>query len=487
MAPNTFNDVVVIIRNVTSEMEAEIQLEKEKELFKQILLSVGDGIIVTDSNYKVMLLNKSAEQLTQWEESEAIGKGYNEIFRVISESSTHGVRAILITKDLKEKYISFSNAPILDKDGNKKGVVIVFRDVTTEINNQNKIQYLSYHDQLTGLHNRHYLEKQLEIFDNTRYYPLTILMADVNGLKLVNDSFGHTTGDLLLRKVSNIFKKSCGQSDLVFRTGGDEFVVILPNTTYIQTEQLVEKIKAYASLEKVESIDISISFGWDTKVDVNENIQDILKKAEDHMFKKKLFEGPSMRGKTINTIINTLHEKNKREEQHSYRVSMLCQSMGKILKMSEDEIRELKTMGLLHDIGKVAIEESILNKPGKLTDEEWEEMKRHPEIGYRILSTVNDMVEMVEYVLAHHERWDGRGYPKGLKGEEIPLQARIISIADSFDAMTSERTYKKAMTEEAAILELEKNSGTQFDPNLVPLFVEMIRNKRYINNSSSSS
>lgn len=139
---------------------------------------------------------------------------------------------------------------------------------------------------------------------------------------------------------------------------------------------------------------------------------------------------------------------------------------------------KLKSVGLLHDIGKIAIEENILNKPGKLTNDEWKEFKRHPEIGYRILSTVNDMAEMSEYVLAHHERWDGRGYPKGLKGEGISLQSRIINIVDSYDAMTSERSYRSALPEEIAIEELRKNAGLQFDPQLVRVFIEKVLNKR---------
>jgi HD-GYP domain-containing protein (c-di-GMP phosphodiesterase class II) len=209
-----------------------------------------------------------------------------------------------------------------------------------------------------------------------------------------------------------------------------------------------------------------------------QDINEIVKNAEDYMYRHKLFESPSIRGKTVKAIINSLHEKNKREEQHSQRVSYLCEAIGIAMEQSESELKELKTVGLLHDIGKIAIDEKILNKPDKLTNEEWNDIKRHPEIGYRILSSVNDMAELAEFVLAHHERWDGGGYPKGLKGVEIPLQARIITVADTFDAMTSERAYRSAIPDDIAIAELKRNAGTQFDPEIVRIFTEKVMNRK---------
>jgi putative nucleotidyltransferase with HDIG domain len=224
----------------------------------------------------------------------------------------------------------------------------------------------------------------------------------------------------------------------------------------------------------VSSLEISVSMGWATKGSASEDIMKVLKNAEDHMYKKKLIESPGMRGKAINVIIKTLNEKNRREEQHSQRVSEICRSIGEAIGLSVEELNELHTVGLLHDIGKIAVDENVLNKNQELTDAEWVELKRHPEVGYRILNTVDEMSEIAKIVLYHHERWDGKGYPKGLHGVQIPLLSRIISIADAYDAMTSIRTYGSALSSESAAVQLLSNAGSQFDPQLAKVFVDKV-------------
>jgi diguanylate cyclase (GGDEF)-like protein/putative nucleotidyltransferase with HDIG domain len=295
-------------------------------------------------------------------------------------------------------------------------------------------------------------------------------MGDVNGLKLVNDSFGHTAGDALLMKVASVMQKGCRADDILARLGGDEFIIILPQTDASGAESVIQRIKDLLIIEKVGTIDLSVSFGYEIKQQTNENMQEIFKNAEDHLYRHKLYESLSMRSQTISLVLNTLFEKNQREMMHSKRVGEIAELIAVKLGLSEEDVRNMKTAGSMHDIGKIGIDEAILNKPSQLTDSEREEMQRHPEIGYRILSSVSEFSEIAVCILEHHERWDGTGYPRGLKGNEICLEARILAIADAYDAMTSNRTYHPALNAQEALAEIHACEGTQFDPKIVRLF-----------------
>lgn len=351
-------------------------------------------------------------------------------------------------------------------------VVAIARRITDQHMHLTQIEYMSYHDQLTNLYNRRYFDEELVKLDIAESLPLGVIFADVNGLKLVNDSFGHNAGDLLLKKFAQVLRSTCGGTDHIARIGGDEFALIFPNTSEEDIEKLVQELSENCEKESVNVITLSVSFGWGIKVSEEQQMRDILKAAEDMMYKKKMFEAPSRRGKTIEVIISTLHEKNPREEQHSHRVAELCSELANALKLSNQEKKKIRSAGLLHDIGKIGIPEELLNKPGKLTPEEYKTICRHPEIGFRILQSANDMGEIAEIILAHHERWDGLGYPRGLKGAEIPYVSRMVAIADTYDAMTSIRSYRAPLSEEAAAQEIFKNAGIQFDPDLAYCFVQ---------------
>jgi len=363
-----------------------------------------------------------------------------------------------------------------EKEDRAAELVIVNKDLVVQ---NKKNSYLGFHDQLTGLYNRRFYEEELKRLDTKSNLPLTIAMGDVNGLKLVNDSFGHAMGDELLRKVTEAIENSCRANDIIARLGGDEFVIILPKTTGFEAKMVIKRIWERAAREKVNSLNVSISFGYATKTNEKENVQEIFKKAEDHMYKHKVYESSSTRSTTVDLIINTLYEKNNREMLHSNRVSKLCEDIATKMNFDKDDVNKIRTAGLMHDIGKIGITEKILNKPQKLNNDEWTEMKRHPEIGYRILSSVHEFSEIADYVLEHQERWDGKGYPRGLKGEKISIQSRIIGIADAFDAMTTHRAYGIVLSEKDAIDEIKKCSGTQFDPMIAKIFVEKVLEKKW--------
>lgn len=422
---------------------------------------------------------RTKEQLIRLVHPDDIPSVLESIKKVMLEKSAADFVFRIIRQDGEESVANLRMIPQFDENKNHVGVFGTIQDITRIRKTEEEIRYLSYHDYLTGLFNRRFYEEVLVKLDIDENYPLTLVMADVNGLKMINDSFGHAVGDELLQKASNVIKSGCRDKDVIARLGGDEFVIILTKTDAETAALVIKRLETLASREKIGGLKLSIAFGSKTKTRKEENIQQVLKNAEDDMYRHKLYESASMRSKTIELIMNTLYEKSNREMMHSNRVGLICEKIGMRMKLDQDEINQIRTAGLIHDIGKMGIDEKILNKPGALNAEEWKEIKRHPEIGYRILSSVNEFSEMANCILEHHERWDGNGYPKGLKGEEISLQGRIVAVADSFDAMTSDRTYRKGLIHEAAIAEIKRCAGTHFDPLVAKILVEVVRLEKF--------
>ena len=481
--------------DITDRKQMEELLHLEKEQLEITLLSVGDGVISTDVEGRVRIINKAGEYLTGWTQREAQGHFFNEIFPIVDETSRPRVdnpveqvlrsgktvelakHSLLITKYGLERPIEDSIAPIRDAHGNIKGVVVVFRDCSESRRKETEILWLSYHDQLTGLHNRRSYEYEVHRLDDCAYYPLALVMADVNGLKLTNDAFGHTAGDELLRKIAGMLAEAGRPGDIVARIGGDEFVMLLPRTSALQAEAFIHNLQATVNHASVHKLKISVSFGYAVKENPEEDMGDVFNRAEDDMYRHKLSESPSARTRTIELLLHSLFKKSNREMQHSRRVGDLCRSIALEAGLSADDAKDIRTAGLLHDIGKIAVESEILNKPASLDESEWLMIRRHPEVGYNILSSVAKYSSIAEFVLCHHEHWDGGGYPRGLKGDEIPLQARIIAVADTYDAMLSDRTYHKGRTQFEVLTELKNSAGLQLDPDITRLFVEKILNQ----------
>ncbi|MGH0052798.1 MAG: HD domain-containing phosphohydrolase [Sphaerochaetaceae bacterium] len=348
-------------------------------------------------------------------------------------------------------------------------------DITKRKLAEQRILYASRHDALTDLYDRGEFERIISTLPLEGNVPMSVVFADMNRLRIINEAFGREQGNWVLKQVAVILQEAFPEQASIFRVGGDEFALLLPNQSFGACEPILDEItEAVSRLKVMDAVVPSISFGICEVNEVSSDLNSAVKLAEKHLATQKLIDSPQMQGKAVYAIINTLHEKNKREEAHSRRVSELSEQLGRAFGLSERSCAELRLVGLLHDIGKIAISEAILNKKGKLNNTEWQEMKRHAEIGFRILNSVEDMNTLALYVLAHHERYNGSGYPKALCGEAIPLQSRMIAIADAYDAMTSERSYRKAVTARTAAKEIKRCAGTQFDPELAKLFVEQV-------------
>jgi len=365
-----------------------------------------------------------------------------------------------------------------EAEKNQKGKIVslwgIAQDISEHKQNEEQLLYLSNHDHLTGLHNRRYYERKLKCLDSKENLPLSVIMFDVNGLKLVNDSFGHDLGDVLIKKTADTIKKVCRKNDLVARIGGDEFVLVLPKTSLDESKKIANHIKKITSKEIVSNIALSISYGCDTKEMSSQLISAVCANAENVMYKHKLNERLSIRSKTIELIMNSLFDKSQAEKQHSNKVSQICFAIASKMQLDEETVKKLRAVGLIHDIGKIGINERILNKTDSLTNSERIDIERHSEIGWRLLSSTNEFSELAQLVIDHHEKMDGSGYPNGLKGKAIQLESRILAIAEAYDAMTSKKSYRKELSKEEAIKELKKCSGTHFDAEIVNVFVEQV-------------
>ncbi|MCA0386702.1 MAG: diguanylate cyclase [Firmicutes bacterium] len=460
--------------------EINEQLRQTQSQNKAIINAIPDVIFILDNESRV-LEYKSDEQACHFPERTLImGRKLSE--QLPGDSGRALVEAIgrvLSINDLQTVNFSTTNDgedfhyEIRLMRSGKNEIVALCRDMTPQYKSLENIKYLSYHDQLTGLYNRYMFEEEFKRLDVSRNFPLSIIMADVNGLKLINDCFGHPVGDQLLISFADALKKVFRADDIICRLGGDEFIVILPQTTYDEAERLIDRIQKSCGEVKFFELSLSVAFGVATKQEPNDAIKEVMKYAEDQMYKRKLFEGPVVKEQMVEKLLVSLFEESPVEKQHSDTVALYSVQLGEAIGLNETELETLRQAAVYHDIGKIAIPKAILEKQGQLMEEEMEQLKTHADIGYRILSSVNGMAECADVVLSHHEHWNGKGYPKGISGDEIPILSRIISLSDAFAAMTHERLYKPVLNEGEALEEIERYLGIQFDPVLGRKFISL--------------
>ncbi len=351
-----------------------------------------------------------------------------------------------------------------------------FNDIQEEFSNKNKyIKEMSFRDSLTGLYNRKYFDTYLDSIKN-QIENVTVIMIDANGLKLINDTFGHEKGDELLIQIATI-SQNVFDKGVHFRWGGDEFVIVDYCTDEESLKETISLFHKECRKIEIQNFTLSASLGYVIGSIKENDVYAMLNQAEIMMYNNKMHESLSTKRQVIDNILNTLYNNFSFEEQHSENVKKYALRLGSELKLDKEDMNKLRLASLMHDVGKIAVADDILTKREKLSAIEIDEIKKHPEKGYRILSAYPELSEYGNYALTHHERYDGQGYPRGIKGEEIPLFSRIISIADAFDAMTSDRVYKVAISKEDALIELNKNKGTQFDPKLIDIFTRIMSQK----------
>jgi diguanylate cyclase (GGDEF)-like protein len=345
---------------------------------------------------------------------------------------------------------------------------------------EKRLVYLSTHDPLTGLYNRVFFEEELDRLEKGRSFPVSIIVCDLDGLKVANDVLGHKQGDELLRRAAQVIAGCVRGSDVVARVGGDEFAVILPQADRKVAEEVVERITESVERDNAQHPDLplSVSVGAATAEDASRPLREVYAEADDAMYRDKLAREADPHRAVVRVLKAALAVKDYVAQGHTERVKKLACMLGEAVGLTRSDLDTLRLLADIHDVGKLGVPEHILFKPSPLTREEWEEVRRHPEVGYRLALSSPELAPVAELIRQHHERWDGKGYPRGLRGEEIHVLSRILAIADAYDAMTSERPYRPALSREEALEELKRCAGTQFDPHLVEVFVKLLDEKR---------
>lgn len=490
------NNLEYIVKERTLELENTNEIMKENRNHLRLILdSTGEGIYGMDTEGNCTFCNSSSLEILGYShQDELIGKDmHNQIHhsrrngirlpieecRIINSirngTKFHADDEVFWRKDGTFFDVEYRVYPQI-KDEKVLGAVVTFNDITESKKAQEQINYLSFHDSVTGLYNRHFLENELRRIDNNKNLPISIIYGDVNGLKLINDILGHEKGDELLKKTSEVLSRVCRDNDVVIRVGGDEFIILLNNTKSKDAKRIIERIKSELATEKISGIKGSISLGTDTKILPEQDIKTIINNAEEEMYRVKTLESRDVHSGMLDDIMEFLFEKSSREKIHSINVSQISGEIATNMNLSDNDIRRVRDIGYYHDIGKIILDNNVLNKSGKLNKKEKEAMERHPLIGYRLLNLFNETMDIAEVVLAHHEKWDGTGYPKGLKGKEIPLYARIISVAEGYDSMTN-RVDGSELTHEEAVEDIKSKSGIEYDPNVVDSFLKLNKMK----------
>lgn len=476
---------LVIIKDITEQCLKNQALEESEQRYRALFENNPIGLFrydasghITDLNhYMLQVLGASSkDQLRHLDQLAASDKEMSlikyEMLETVKDGKSGTGEIHFISSWGREVWLQYKANPVYDQCGKVTEVIVACEEISERKQAEERIRYLSFNDPLTGLYNRAFFQEELKRLDTQRQLPMSIIMGDLNSLKLINDAFGHQKGDAVLKAAADVLRASCRREDIIARLGGDEFVVLLPMTNAEVGDEICNRIKNNCKKTEEGTDQVSLALGMATRTDINQDIEDVMREAEDRMYRNKLIESRNIRSSFILSLERTLREKSHETEEHTARLQQMSSMIGKGMKMSEAELDSLNLLAALHDIGKIAIPSTILDKADILSIEEWDTMKKHPEIGYRIALSTPELVPIAEAILAHHECWNGNGYPLGLREEKIPLLSRILAVCDAYDVMVNGRPYREAISKQEAIQELQRCAGTQFDPSVVKVFIE---------------
>ena len=474
-----------ILQDITEQREAQENLRASEAKYSSYIMNAPDAIVIINQDGQIVEANAATMEITGYPKDTLLAMkifdfcvpggfadGQKIFQQLMFKNKASGIMEY-VHGDGSRRWANISAVRLAEDRS-----LCFVTDISEHKWAEDKLVLSSTLDDLTGLRNRRFFDMEAERLNTGDRLPLSILIGDINGLKLINDSFGRAEGDRIIVETAKFIRGFCREDDVLARTGGDEFSILLPNTDHETALSILDNIQTacreYNETIANDSLHIHLALGISTRETMDDPFVDALKRAENSMNQRKLLEERSSHSSIIATIKATMREKSHETEAHEERIAQLARKVGVILGLSQIDLDYIELLAELHDIGKVGVSEQILNKPDRLTDEEWVEMRKHPEIGERIAMSTATLAPIANYILCHHERWDGMGYPQKLAGYDIPLLSRILSLVDAYDAMTQDRVYQKAMTHAMALAEIEKNAGTQFDPQLAQIFCEQV-------------
>jgi len=444
-----------------------------------------DIIFQCDRDGIVRYVTPSFKATLGYDHSELIGKSYISLVQIQDrgrvattvngerrQEAVQKVEFRFLHADGREVWVESVGKALYDDAGLFAGGVVCAREIGERKKMEERLRHMSLYDALTGLYNRASFEEAMQL--TGRSEKAALIVCDVDGLKLINDTWGHEAGDKFLKVVASIIRHSFRDDDFVARIGGDEFAILLDGYAAQNVAEAVRRLRTAVDSHNRTGPDIAVSLSLGFASTVETPRSDLFKVADDTMYREKLHRRQSVRSNSINILSKALEARDFITEGHAERLRWHVAMMGEELGLPEHRIKDLCLLAQFHDIGKVGVPDSILFKKAALDPLERNEMQKHSEIGYRIAFSSPDLTPIADWILKHHEWWNGNGYPFGLAQEEIPLECRILAIADAYDAMTNDRPYRKALTHEAALIELKSNAGKQFDPYLVNLFIEKL-------------